>query len=103
MILSVLIILFVGLIAYFHYVQGFLSGLISAVLAVTCAALAMSFYEPVANSLSGGKFSDQSQGVCLVAIFALSYLVLRVIFDKLVPGNVRIPHIMDGVGGAVFG
>ena len=55
MILSIVLILFVGLIAYLHYVQGLLNGLISVVLAVVAAMLALSFYEPVADSMSGGQ------------------------------------------------
>src|SRR5207248_1502802 len=39
MILSIVTIILVGLIAYFHYLQGLLSGLISAVLALVATAL----------------------------------------------------------------
>lgn len=103
MILSVVVILLVGLIAYMHYVQGLLSGLISAVLALLASAMAMSYYEPLARTLSGGKFNDTAQGICLLSIFAGVYLITRVIFDKFVPGNVRVPFIADKIGGAVMG
>ena len=39
----------------------------------------------------------------LVGMFALIYLILRIILDKLVPGNVRFPAIADKVGGAAMG
>ena len=103
MILSIVVILFVGLIAYIHYVQGLLSGVISAVLAVVAAMMAISYYEPLSDMMNGGKFSDQSHGICLIGIFALTYLIGRVIFDAVIPGNVRMPHIVDSVGGAVCG
>src|SRR5437764_3803179 len=103
MILSIVTLILVGLIAYFHYLQGLLSGLISAVLALVAAAVAITFYEPLAEMLSGGKFNDTAQGICLIALFAVVYLVGRLLFDKLVPGNIRLPHIVDGVGGAVGG
>ncbi|HEY7115659.1 MAG TPA: CvpA family protein [Tepidisphaeraceae bacterium] len=103
MILSVVVILIVGLIAYIHYVGGLISGLISGILAVLAAMMALSFYEPMANYLSGGKFSDQAQAICLIAIFALVYLIGRVFFDSLVPGNIRLPHLVDSIGGAVCG
>ena len=103
MILSIVTIILVGLIAYFHYLQGLLSGLISAVLALVAAAVAITFYEPLAEMLSGGKFNDTAQGICLIALFAIVYLIGRLLFDKLVPGNIRLPHIVDGIGGALGG
>src|SRR2546423_1615639 len=103
MILSVVLILLVGLVAYLHYIQGLLSGLISVVLALIATAIAIAEYEPMAAWVSGGKYNDQAQGVCLIALFALIYLIGRLIFDKLVPGNVRLPHLVDGIGGAVCG
>lgn len=103
MILSIFILVVIGLIAYMHWIQGLLSGLISVVLALIAACMAVSYFEPLAEMLSGGKFHDQSQGVCLLAIFALAYLIPRVLFDKLVPGNIRIPSTMDKIGGAVCG
>jgi hypothetical protein len=103
MILSIVLLLLVGLVAYLHYIQGLLSGLISVVLALIATAVAMAEYEPMAAAVSGGKYNDQSQGVCLIAIFAVVYLVGRLIFDKLVPGNVRLPHLVDAIGGAVCG
>ncbi|MDB5318858.1 MAG: hypothetical protein JWN40_489 [Phycisphaerales bacterium] len=103
MILSVVLILFVGLVAYLHYMQGLLNGLISVVLALIATAVAIAEYEPMATAVSGGKYNDQAQGVCLIALFALTYLIGRLIFDKLVPGNVRLPHLVDGIGGAVCG
>ena len=103
MILSVVVILFVGLIAYIHYVQGLINGIISAVLSVIAAMMALSFYEQAASTMNGGKYSDESHGIMLIVIFAAVYIVGRVIFDKAIPGNVRIPHIADGIGGAIGG
>jgi len=103
MILSIVLLLFVGLIAYLHFLQGLLSGFISVVLALIATAVAMAEYEPMAAYVSGGKYNDQSQGVCLIALFALTYLIGRLIFDKAVPGNIRLPHLVDGIGGAVCG
>jgi hypothetical protein len=103
MILSIVIILIVGLIGYFHWLQGLLSGFISAVLAVVSVCVAFAFYESLAESISGGKFDDQAQGICLIALYALTYIVLRVLFDAAVPGNIRVPAIADKIGGAVFG
>jgi uncharacterized membrane protein required for colicin V production len=103
MILSIVLLLFVGLIAYLHFLQGLLSGFISVVLALIATAVAMAEYEPMAAYLSGGKYDDQAQGFCLIALFAVTYLIGRLIFDKAVPGNIRVPHLVDGIGGAICG
>lgn len=103
MIFSVIVILLVAVIAYFHYVQGLLSGVLSATCAAVAAVLAFSYHEPIAQMLLGGKLADQAYAMILVALFAVIYLILRVIFDNLVPGNVRMPAIVDKVGGAITG
>src|SRR5687768_18012806 len=101
--LGIIFLIFVGLIAYIHWIQGLLSGFISAVIAIISAAVALSFYEPLAAAMSGGKFQDQAYAVTLIALFAITYIVLRVLFDKFVPGNIRLPATVDKVGGALFG
>jgi len=103
MIFGVIVILLLGVVAYFHYVQGLLSGVLSATCAAVAAALAFSYHEPLAQMLLGGKMADQANAMILVAMFAFIYLILRVIFDNLVPGNVRMPAIVDKVGGAITG
>src|SRR5947208_15738948 len=103
MILSILVILFMALIAYIPYVQGLLTGLISAVIAVIAAMMAISYAEPLSNTMNGGKYADTSFGICIVVIFAAVYLIGRTIFDGLVPGNVRLPALADSIGGAVCG
>jgi hypothetical protein len=103
MIFGVLVIILVAVIAYFHYVQGLLSGVLSATCAAVAAVLAFSYHEQIAQMLLGGKLADQAHAMILVALFAFIYLILRVIFDNLVPGNVRMPAIVDKVGGAITG
>ncbi len=100
---SLIVIILLGTIAYFHYVQGLFSATLSAILAVVAAVLAFSYHETVVDALLKGKFADQAHAMVLVAMFAGIYIVLRLIFDKLVPGNLRFPAIVDRIGGAVMG
>ena len=44
-----------------------------------------------------------AEGMILVAMFALIYVILRVIFDNLIPGNVRYPLLVDKIGSAIMG
>jgi hypothetical protein len=103
MILSIVIIAIVGGVAYFHYAQGLFGATISAAIAIIAAALAIGYHENLINALLGGAVGDYATAGALVAIFALVYIIGRVITDKAIPGNVRLPLMVDRVGGAVMG
>lgn len=103
MIFSIILILFVLVVAFFHYLQGFLSATISCILCVVSVLLAFSYYEPAVKAMSPGKFADTAHAMMLVVLFAVIYLVLRILFDKLIPGNVRVPAIVDKLGGGIMG
>jgi uncharacterized membrane protein required for colicin V production len=103
MVFSIFIILFIGIITFFHYVQGFFSATISAMITVLAAVLAVSYDEPVVNLLLKGKMADQAHAMVLCMIFAVVYIVLRVIFDAAIPGNVRTPSTVDKAGSILMG
>jgi hypothetical protein len=103
MLLSIFIIAIVGLVAYFHYVQGFFSATISAIVAVLAAVLAVSYHETIVVSLLGGKFADVAPGMTLCVLFAVIYLLIRTASDTFVPGNLRLPVLADKVGAGVMG
>ena len=103
MIFPLAILILVGVIAYFHYVEGLFSATISAICAILAAVLAFSYHEVIIFTLLKGKVANYAHAMILVTLFALGYLILRVIFDKAVPGNVRFPLYVDRVGGAVMG
>src|SRR3954468_15169402 len=103
MIFSIIIILVIGVIAFFHYVQGFFGAAISAVIAVIAAVMAVSLHEPLVMLLLRGKVADSANALMLIATFALIYVIGRTIFDAAVPGNVRFPAIVDKIGGAIMG
>ncbi len=103
MILTILIIAIIGVIAYFHYAQGFFSATFSAVSAVVAAVIAVSYHEAVITTLLQGKAADYATSMVLCGLFALVYVIFRVIVDKTVPGNIRLPVAIDRVGGAVMG
>jgi hypothetical protein len=103
MILTLILLLLIGAIGFFHYLQGFFSAAISAMLAIISAVLAFSLHEKVVDTLLGGRFSDTAHAIALAALFLIIYGVLRLAFDKMVPGNVRFPVIVDKVGGAAMG
>ncbi|MGD0769427.1 MAG: hypothetical protein ABSB42_14685 [Tepidisphaeraceae bacterium] len=103
MIFSLILFALAGVIAFFHYVQGCFSATISAILAALAAVVALGWYEQAAPLLFNAKIYDQAASVSLVVIFAAAYVLPRLIIDSLVPGNVRLPVIVDKVGAAVMG
>lgn len=104
MVFSLIILVLLGAIAFFHYVQGLFSATISAILAILAAVLAISYAEPIVNQyFTSGRFVDYAYSVVLIALFALTYLILRLIFDAALPGNVRFPVVLEKVGAGVMG
>ncbi len=103
MIFSIIIILSVGLVAYFHYTQGFFSATLSAMIAIMAALVAISYHETVVRMLLKGKMADVADSMVLCMIFAVTYLVLRTLFDAAIPGNVRTPSIVDKIGAGLMG
>jgi len=102
-IFAVIMILIVALVAFIHSLQGFFSATISAIIAVFAAVLALSYHETIVEKFLGGAVADSAHAMVLVVLFATIYFVLRVVFDQVIPGNVRLPSAADKTGGAVMG
>ena len=103
MIFSVILLGLCGVVAFFQYVQGFFSATISAILAVIAAIVAMGWYEQAAPLLFNAKIYDQAASISLVVIFAVVYILPRLVIDSFVPGNVRVPFIVEKVGAGAMG
>jgi hypothetical protein len=103
MVFAIVIFLLVGVIAFFHYVQGLFSATISAMCVILAAVLAVSYHETVVTMLLKGKMADYAHGMVLCMLFVVVYLVLRTIFDAAVPGNVRTPNVVDKIGAGLMG
>ena len=103
MILSLIAILLVGLVVYFHYIQGLFSAGLSAILAAVAAVVSLGYTEWVIAQVLGGRFADQAHSIVLVGLFAITYIVPRILFDKFVSGNVMFPLWVDRIGAGVMG
>jgi uncharacterized membrane protein required for colicin V production len=102
MLFSLFVVVFIGIVAYWHYLQGFFSAAISALLAIVAALVAVGYHEQIAAMLAG-KMNDQANAVALVLLFAVTYFLLRLIFDSAIPGNVRFPVLLDRIGAPIMG
>src|SRR5437868_6980415 len=103
MIFAVFLILVIGVVAFFHFTQGFFSATISAILAAVAALLAVSYHEVIVEKFLGGMMANYAHAMVLLILFALIYLIPRLAFDSLVPGNLRLPAMVDKVGAGVMG
>lgn len=103
MILSLLILAIVAGVAFFHYVQGFFSAFLSLVITVIAATLAMGLHEYLVVNFAGGRLADQSSGVVICVLFAVTYIALRTAFDQMVPGNVNFGSLPNKIGAGACG
>lgn len=103
MVFGIVILLMLGAIAFFHYIQGFFSATISAVLSIISAVVALSYHETIVEGLLAGVAPDWMPALILLGLYAITYVILRTIFDKIVPGGMQLPAIVDKIGGAAMG
>ncbi|HEX5244196.1 MAG TPA: CvpA family protein [Tepidisphaeraceae bacterium] len=105
MLLTIVVILLVIAVTFVHYLQGFFSATLSAILTILAAVLAFSWHEGIAEHymLKSAILPDGADAFVLVALFALIYIILRTIFDKAIPGGIQLPAGLDKVGGGVMG
>jgi hypothetical protein len=103
MLFSLLVIVLIGAIVYFHYSQGLFAATISAVCAGVAALMAFSYHETAVAAFTGGMLAAYGNAVMLCGLFALIYLILRIVIDNFFAGNVRYPLWLDRVGAPVMG
>lgn len=101
--LNLLVLLMLVLITFFLSMQGLFSAMIVLVVSVISAVVAFGFYENLYTGLLAQWLPAEGQAVSLMALFLVSLLVLRVVLDTAIKGNVQLPHRVNQIGGAAFG
>ncbi len=89
-------------IAMYQTVQGLFNAMIFAMLSIISALMAFALFEPLAAMLYTRQ-PAYAYGVGLGAVFVLSLLVLRLLFDLTIRGNVVFGDWTNRIGGALFG
>jgi len=102
MVLMIVATILVLAIASFQVIQGLFSSLIMAILTVLCAALAFTYYEPLAEMLYTRQ-PGYADAASLVALFVVPLLILRALMDRLIPRNVVFSVWTDRIGGGLLG
>jgi len=103
MILSIIVIILIGLVTYYHYNQGLFTAAISLGCALIATFVAFGYYENMLNVLGAGKMIDMDASAMLMLLFGFTYLALRITADAVVPGNVSFPLYVDRAGAAILG
>ena len=103
MILSIILIVIIAGVAFFHYTQGLYASTSSAFAAGFAALLSFGIYEPIVLAYFAPKLGSYATALTMVVIFAAAYTALRLLIDNLIPGNVRYPIALDKGGAAVMG
>jgi len=104
MLFNILLLVMFAAIAYFHYTQGLFSAALSAILCILAAVTAVGYHETVAQYvITYLKMPEDANALSLILIFVLAYVIPRLIFDNLVPGNVQFPSLVDKIGAGVMG
>jgi len=104
MLFNIVLFAMVAAIAYFHYTQGLFSSAMSAILSIIAAMVAIGYHETVASYvIQYLKMPEDADAISLIAVYAAAYGIGRLLFDRLSPGNIRFPLMMDKIGAGAFG
>ena len=95
MILEMIVVVLILLILFYQTLQGSFTATIMAGTCLVAGLLAFNYYEVLYDSFLINRMPDYGRGVALVAIFALSLIVLRELADHLIPGNFHLPLWVD--------
>jgi len=103
MVFIILVTLLVLGIAFFQAIQGFYNSVIMALLTVLTAALAFTFYEPLAAALLYTRQPSCADAVILIALFVVPLLVFRIFFDRFLIRDLPLGLWTNRIGGGIFG
>ncbi|BAM03624.1 CvpA family protein [Phycisphaera mikurensis] len=107
MILNILVLVLVLAMAIFWSTQGLFSAFIHLVATVVAGAIAFAVWEPVTLGLLLDPLTSWAWATGLLLPFALALIVLRILSNKVIGGNLKLPSLADqglaGLVGAVSG
>ncbi len=103
MLMNLIVAAGVLLIAYMWTAQGFFSALIHLLCTLAAGAVAFAVWEPLTYGLLLGVAPTIAWSVGLVVPFVVTLVVLRVLTDKLITQDPKLPGAIDFVGGGLAG
>lgn len=105
MALNICALLLVVGITFMNSIFGLFSGLINAFCAIIAAVVALGYSEALNDLITKqtGLHPSYSEPVCLIVLFIITLIALRMAVDRGIRGNVRLPMYLDWGGGAAAG
>lgn len=103
MLFSIVVVLMVILVAAFWAYQGFFSAMLMFLETVVACVAAFAYYEDVNGLWVDSLGPGLGLPLALMLLFLGVLLFLRMLTDRLIPANVRVPLYVDRAGGAVCG
>lgn len=111
MIMNIIIIVFVLSITYAWMIRGMFSSMIHLLCVIAAGAIAFAVWEPLALILVNMSpergflsfLESVAFGVSLVVPFVVSLVILRILTDKIVSGNISNSKFIDYAGGGLCG
>ncbi len=101
--MNLIVLLFVIGVAYFYSVQGLFSALLHLVLMLIAGSLALAAWEPLTINFLIERMPEMAWGVGLLAPFVIILLILRLVCDKLILGNLDFNYLGNSIGGGIVG
>lgn len=107
MAMNIAITAIVAMIAYWWSGQGFFSSLLHFACVLAAGAIAFAAWEPFVefgfSRSSSPLMHDIAWGVALMLVFGLSLPLLKMVTEKACPANIDFSHLVNLVGGGIFG
>ena len=104
MVLNIFALLFVLGVTFMHSIFGLFSGLINVICAITAMVVAFGCTDVLSALITEQELHPAyTLPICFVLLFFLSHLILRLLADNLIRGNVRMNVYVDWGGAAVCG
>ena len=102
---NIVIIVLILFIAYWLANQGVFSALLHLLCVIVAGAIALAAWDPLTTRLllRGTAFDHYAWGVSLVAVFAVSLLILRLIVDKVISSQLQFARGADMALGFIAG
>lgn len=101
--LSIIVLLLVLAMAWVWSTQGLFSAFVHLVLTIIAGTIAFALWEPFVYGILLNRQPEQAWGLGLLLPFGLVLLILRIVFDKMVTGNLSFHNLVDKIGGGVLG
>jgi hypothetical protein len=90
-------------VTFYQSLMGAFTAVINCIIVILSAALAFGFYENLYRAFLVTRQPEHGEAIAMIAIFVLSVVILRQIFDRLITENLHLNEWVDRIGGGGFG